>query len=409
MTRLLRGYVDCEVRGAEPCVFLNRCAGLGLRFWDARPQGEHVLRVKLSYRDRERAAAAAERCGCELTVLRRRGLPLLLGRGGVRRRVLLGAAALCAAVVLVSSLFVWEINVVGNETVPDGVILNALEDCGVGIGSFWPVFRQDLIRSAALLELPELHWLTVNTFGSRATVIVRERVEAPEAVDESVPTDLVATATGIVERLEIWEGRTVVEPGRAVVEGETLASAAMPGFSPALRLVHAQGEVYARTWHVSSASAALTGETRTAGESRSSFALLLGDQIISIFQNSGQKREECDIMTQDSYLGIPGLFRLPLGLRRTTAVAWERRTETRTEEEVTEILERQLLEELAAALGPDGEILSHSFTASRTGDRLTVTIHAECREQIAREQPLTEEEQRALEAEYARNTGEDAP
>ena len=114
-------------------------------------------------------------------------------------------------------------------------------------------------------------------------------------------------------------------------------------------------------------------------------------------------------MTQDSYLGIPGLFRLPLGLRRTTTAAWERRTEARTEEEVTELLERQLLEELAAALGPDGEILSRSFTISRTGDRLTVTLHAECREQIAREQPLTEEEQRSLEAEYARNTGEDAP
>ena len=191
-----------------------------------------------------------------------------------------------------------------------------------------------------------------------------------------------------------------------------LASAAMPGVSPALRLVHAQGEVYARTWHVSSASAALTGETRAAGESRSSFALLLGDRVISIFQNSGQDRGECDIITQDSYLGIPGLFRLPLGLRRTTSAAWERRTEARTEEEVAALLERQLLEELTAALGPEGEILSYSFTAGQSEGRLTVTLHAECREQIARETPLTEEECRSLEAEYAKiaeNTGEDAP
>ncbi len=410
MTRLLRGYVEGEVRGAEPCAFLNRCAGLGLRFWDARPDGEHVLRVKLPLRDWDRAAAAAERCGCELTALRRRGLPLLVGRGGVRRRILLGAAALCTAVVLVSSLFVWEIEVMGNETVPEGVVRNVLEDCGVGIGAFWPAFRQDLIRSEALLELPELHWLTVNTFGSRATVIVRERVEAPETVDESAPTNLVAAATGIVERLEILEGRAMVEPGKAVTEGEVLAAAAMPGFRPALRLVHAQGEVYARTWRVSSAVAELEETSKSpSGQVQTRWFLLLGNNVISILQNSGQDRGECDIITQDSYLGIPGLFRLPVGLRRTTCVEWERQTEERAEEEATAALEQQLLEELTAALGADGEILSYHFTASRSGERVTVTLHAECREQIAREQPLTEEEIQILRAENTENTGEDAP
>ena len=54
MTRLLRGYVEGEVRGAEPCAFLNRCAGLGLRFC-------HPSRFLITADDRDQAVEACRR------------------------------------------------------------------------------------------------------------------------------------------------------------------------------------------------------------------------------------------------------------------------------------------------------------------------------------------------------------
>ena len=138
MTRLLRGYVEGEVRGAEPCAFLNRCAGLGLRFWDARPDGEHVLRVKLPLRDWDRAAAAAERCGCELPW----EMPLLL------------QALICAAAIT------------GTEFVA-GIIINIVLGLNVwDYSALWGnVYGQICPQYSALwyllslVMIPALDWL----------------------------------------------------------------------------------------------------------------------------------------------------------------------------------------------------------------------------------------------------------
>ena len=73
---------------------------------------------------------------------------------------------LTAVLLLLSSLFIWEINVEGNEKLTTGEILRALEECGVKTGTFWPGLDTDEIRCRMLLRLPELGWMTVNVHGS---------------------------------------------------------------------------------------------------------------------------------------------------------------------------------------------------------------------------------------------------
>ena len=60
---------------------------------------------------------------------------------------------------------------------PDEEILRALEQNGVGIGTFSFSLDPEGLRNRVLLEIPELSWLTVNVSGCRATVQVRERVK----------------------------------------------------------------------------------------------------------------------------------------------------------------------------------------------------------------------------------------
>lgn len=392
MTAMLWGYIRVEVRGAMPEGFLNRCAGAGIPFWDAKPVDDYTLRVCMPWRSWKQAESLGLRCGCELQLLARRGLPVFVRRS--RGRVFFFAGLLLAASLLfLSSLFIWEIDIQGCDAVSEAKILNALEECGVELGAFWPMFDQDLIRSEALLQLPELHWITVNSFGSRATVLVKERVPAPELLDETAPTALVAARDGIVDALRVTEGRTLVEQHQTVLRGQELVSAAMPGFRPALRLVHASGEVYARTWYENSAVATLSvSEKVPVGEPKSTWSLLCGDRVINILQNASQEWEECDKITTNHYLEIPGLFRFPIGLRKTVSQAYDTVVRVREAADLQAQLEEQLLRQLQAEIGETGEIRNYQFTASCVEDRLTVTLLAECREQIAVERPLSEEE-----------------
>lgn len=67
--------------------------------------------------------------------------------------------------VSVSSLFVWRIDVTGNEALTTGQILRCLDACGVRPGTYWPGLSNDLVRNDMILRLPQLRWLTVNVRG----------------------------------------------------------------------------------------------------------------------------------------------------------------------------------------------------------------------------------------------------
>ena len=95
-----------------------------------------------------------------------------------------------------SGLYIWDIDIVGNETVSDSEILDALSECGVYIGANWTGFNSDMIRSRALELMPQLSFITVNVHGSRATVIVRERIEPPALESGTGTRDMVARRSG---------------------------------------------------------------------------------------------------------------------------------------------------------------------------------------------------------------------
>lgn len=392
----LRGYLRVEIRGAGLENFLNRCAEAGIPFWDSDPVDAYTLRLHLHWKNRDRAAGIAVRCGCELRVLRQRGLPLYAA--GSKRRVMLLIGLVVVPILLgVSSLFVWDIQVQDCPGVSEAKVRNVLADCGVREGAFWPLFQQDLIRSRVLLELPELHWMTVNSFGSRATVLLRPRVEQPDIVDEDAPTALVAAKAGLIERLEIHTGDAVTAPGKAVLAGEELVSAAVPGFSPRLRLVHAGGEVYARTWYEKQAVLPLSAtERRTVGKTKRQFSLLLGQKVINIFQKTGQSGGEYDKIVKESYLEIPGLFRFPIGLRQTELHAWETTEVSYSREEAWDAMEQQLLSQLEQEIGETGQVLQKHFVTTERNGLAEVRLLAECREQIATERALSPAECQSL-------------
>ena len=202
---ILRGYAPLTVTGAFPEGLLNRCARAGVVFWDTGRRDDYSMTMTVRARDLKRVRDLALRSQCTLAPARRLGAPTALRR--LRRRVaLLLGLALCAGALFWSSLHIWEMEVTGNETVSETVILNALQDVGVGIGSFWPSFTSDNIRSEVLVRVPELAWITVNVRGSRGEVIVRERVVKPVVIDEGVPADVVASKAGIVTEVRVLRG-----------------------------------------------------------------------------------------------------------------------------------------------------------------------------------------------------------
>ena len=391
MTKLydyLRGTKRLEITGAQPERVLNALAGRGIEFWDCAP-GSFSVRFTVAAADAGEAEALAGKCMCEAKTLSDAG-GKKLRRAAKRRRALLVCLCLIAAALCWSSLYVWDIEVVGNRTVSTGRILRALEENGVAEGAFWPGISSEMAEAGVMPEIPEIGWMTVNVRSSKAVVKIVERVPKPELLDRSAPTNVVAAKTGIIEKMSVLQGSAAAEPGSAVLEGETLISGAMESISGQVRIVHAQGAVQARTlYSLTSVCPAEEAAKTEKGRARSRFALIIGRNRINFYSGSRKAHTDCDKIIRKYTLAVPGAFTLPVTVVKETFVPYKT---TASRVSAAERMKAALMDELKSRLAPGGEILTGTFSQSSAGGLETVTLRAECRENIAGIVPMPQSE-----------------
>ena len=385
---LLRGYATIRAVGAEPTRILDLCVERGIEFWGARPDDELSLQINVRFRELKSVLGLADESRCELETVSRRGAPLKL-RQAQRRFVMWALPCLITLLLIAASFFVWKIDVEGNESISDTEILNALEESGVYIGSYHPSFTNEDIRREVMLRIPELKWVSVCVFGSRAEIIVRERTEIPEVFKKTEPINIIAEYPGVIERAQVLYGQGVVTKGQTVAKGDTLISGVVPSSYDGSILVHAKGEVYARTWHEISAAMSLKYEAKTrTNEKKERWALKIGNERINFYRSSGISGAMCDNIISEYTLGVTGLFSLPISLIRETTLGYELSAAELDETGVKSALESAAGAELQRRIGDEGEILSQKTSFSRSGDMIIATLIAECRQNIAVEKEI---------------------
>ena len=387
----LRGQVRLRVECAFPERVLNLCGVRDLAFWDLEWENAAAFTCRMSRRDFHALSRAAERLECTLTVVGREGAPFFLGRFRHRQALVVGMVGLGLGLFL-GSFFVWDYQITGNETVPEERILRALEQCGVGIGSFGLALDGEDIRNQVLLEIPELSWVAVNVSGCRAEVQVRERVEPPELLDETTPSNVVARRSGLVLEIRDWNGMAAVQPGAAVTEGQLLISGVEDLDTLGARVLAGMGSVQARTWHTLTTQIPLAGlEKRYTGRETGTAALVFGRRRIKFFSNGSIEGGNYDKITTRSpwsLLGVP----LPVTWVRERYRFYETVPAELDPARAEAMGERILTEQLEALVAPYGTVTSTLCTSRLRGDALEVTLSAECVEEIGRSVPIYTEE-----------------
>jgi similar to stage IV sporulation protein len=388
----LLGWVTAEVTGAQPEDFLNACARLGVGLLKMEREDPFTLSVSAWGRQEKDLLAAGAQSQCAVTIRRRRGLPFFLY--GLRRRYGLAVGAvLFLGMVLVGSRFLFTIDVTGNVTVSTEEILSQLRLCGVSVGTYGPSIPIRSVENRVLLGIDQLTFCAVNLHGTRAEVIVREKTPAPEVDPEDIPADVISSATGIITHLEPWAGDAQVSEGDMVLEGDTLISGLMDleAIPPAegslgTMLVRAEGKILARTWHRDTAQIQLTATGKAyTGEETTRYALSLMGKRVKFYQNSGISYPNYDTISESkSWTPVAGKS-LPILWEKETYRAYTPTTLTLDPDQAAELLKERLRSALAQRMD-QGEILTEDYTVTRTGDTLTVTLMAQCTEQIGRTQ-----------------------
>ncbi len=386
-----RGSVLYTVTGAFPERFLNLCAQNGVAFWGLEWLDQHTLRLCFARKDAKKARELAEKVMCEAKTTHRAGVPFFLLKFKKRYAFLLGLSLAVAAVCILSQ-FILTIEVTGNSKVSTAVILSELNRQGVRVGTYGPGIDEKIVSQEALLRIPELSWMAVNLHGTRAEVIVRELVAKPEIVDKSVPSHVVSVATGIITHMEVLEGQPLFQVGDTVLAGETLISGVMDIPEPkyadtdlGIRITHAMGNVWARTWRTLEAELPLEAEVKSyTGTETTRWSLSILNRRFNFYGNSGISMDKYDKITSSHSLILPGDRVMPLVLRAERYRGYTTVPVALDPEAVQTMLRQQLSERLTGLVGAQGEVLRTDFTVREENGLLIVTLLAECQEQIGR-------------------------
>ena len=394
----LRGTVTLTAQGLFPERLLNLCAQEGVPCWGVEWADSRTLRLTTFRQKLPQLRRLAQRAGCEIAVEGRRGLPDFLGRFRRRYAFLMGLA-LSLLAVCVLSRFVLTIDVTGNETVSTARILSQLRQEGVRPGVYGPGLDRKVIAQRALGELEELSWMSINLYGTRLEVVVREAVPSPEMVDDEGYYDVVARADGIITQVEPLAGEAAVQEGDTVAQGEVLISGLVSIQPPVYSdqpvryyQTHARGRVYARTWRTLEAAIPLTAQVkRYTGEERTLWSLQCLDLRLDFYKNSSIPGEDYDKITTVHQLTLPGGRSLPMMLTAQRCRAYDTQTVPLNREAAQALLEERLFAALQGQIGAEGQVIRTDYTARVSGDQLRVTLTAECREEIGQEVPSTRE------------------
>ena len=392
--KLLRGSVCVRAKSAYPERMLNLCSARGIEFWDVRWIDDTALSFCVARGDLRALRRAAEGCGAEVSIERTAGTPFFFARLR-RRHALFAGGILCAALLLVNSLFIWDFEVTGNETVPTETILHALREHGVHRGTFIYSFRSQDICNRVLPELKDLCWVAVNVRGCKAYVQVRERVRAPERVNESEPTNVIAAKPGLITKVRALDGEKRVLPGTSVQQGQLLIAGVVETGgtekpSVTTRFLAGKGEVWARTWYDLTVRVPLTYEKKVyTGKEKRSHTLIWGENRLKIgAKGSSICNVDCDKIKNQTQWTLFGLFALPVTWETETLLPYELEIAARSRADA-EAQGKDMLETyLTALLGETGSVTQRRFSTAVEGDTLVVTLSAECEEQIGKEVPI---------------------
>lgn len=376
----LTGTVTVEITGACPEDCLSRMALAGIRFRGFRKTDELSIQVTIAVQDISAVRICAKKTMCNMEIHGIQGLVPRLRSMGLRILYLPVLLSLLLVVLWLQS-HIWFFSVSGNKTVPTEQILWVLEENGIGFWTRTEALDTNTIKNQVLEDLPALGWITINTEGGLAQVVVRERTERPVISRDSAPANVIAKKSGVITELEVTGGTPQVKSGDIVKDGDLLISG-ISDLDKTMLLTRAEGEVYAYTWNrVSVAIPDTTMEKVYTGRETVRYCITIGKNTINFYKTSGISYDNYDKITESIQLALPGGYTFPVCITKITFREYETIAVPMEAEEAQRRMESALDNQLRLEMTA-GNILTKKLKIIQSDDNFILSGVAECQEEI---------------------------
>jgi len=188
---------------------------------------KHGVEAVISPKFIKKTTSVLDKYSIKVYIINIKGFCALLPSLRNRIGILVGAV-LFFTLLLLSTLFIWRVEIVGAESVPEEYLREVLSESGVGAGAIISRIDAFSVSNSLLLSCPELSWASLRLKGTTATLTVRETVPHQEVKENETPL-LIASESGVIRSILVYEGTAAVKVGSVVRAGDALINGLISG------------------------------------------------------------------------------------------------------------------------------------------------------------------------------------
>lgn len=218
----INGTVEVEVEGFFTERYINLCKINNIKIWDIKTIGGGVVRFCIAIKDFKKLRPITKKTKCKVKILSKKGIYFKLFKYRKRRLAFL-LLTIFIALCVISTTFIWNVEIIGNSYISNEEIYSALNESGISVGkSKLGINTKKIITNLRVL-VPDIAWAGIDIEGTNAYISIVEKTKLPQsAINENSIGDIISDKSGIIEKIVAENGTPILKAGEYVEEGRIL-------------------------------------------------------------------------------------------------------------------------------------------------------------------------------------------
>ena len=237
------GCVNISVEGFFIEKFINICKSKNIILQNLHKKNDTYLIATVLKDDFKEIVNISKRTKCKLKINKKIGLPFFINKYR-KRKIFVIAFCTIILLLLVSTKFIWNIDISGNENIATEEILEIVNRYGINTGVLKSNINTEKISNLILMERNDIAWIGINIKGTNASISIKESIKIPEIIDKNEVCNIVAIKSSTISKIVVQSGTARVKEGDKVEKGDLLVEGVMDGANTGIRYVHAEADIY---------------------------------------------------------------------------------------------------------------------------------------------------------------------
>lgn len=381
------GYVNITVEGYFIERFINICKNKNILLWNMKRKKSSYLYANIAMKDFKQLKEIARKTKCRIKIENKKGLPYLLHRYK-KRKIFAIFLVLIVGLIFGLSNFIWNVEVVGNSSIPTEEILSSLERDGLKIGALKASVNTKSIINELRLQRNDIAWAGIKLLGTNAVIEIVEADLKPEIINEEEYCNIVSDKMGVVTKISAENGTALVHEGDIIKKGDILIGGWLEGKYTGTRYVHSKGEIQAKVWYSKKEKMQLSvEETTLTGQEEKKYKLYINNFEINLSKKL-PKFENYDTISTSNKLKIFSNFYFPIEIQTTTYQETKKETVKYTKQQAKQILTNKIKEELKQEIANQENIVNTQINYKEEATYIEVEVIYEVLENIGTKEKI---------------------